>query len=86
MKKLSYLLVAFALFSFIAVSSCKSSTKKPEAPQEDVMEESTSQQLILQQWIQLLLIPQVWIRKLSNLFRLKNLKQDLFPAFFLYIL
>jgi uncharacterized protein YcfL len=43
MKKLSYLLVVFALFSFIALSSCKSSTKKPEAPQEEVMEESTSQ-------------------------------------------
>jgi hypothetical protein len=43
MKKLSFLLVAFALVTFVSLNACKSSTEKtPEvtAPQEEVIEES----------------------------------------------
>lgn len=45
MKRLSFLLVAFALVTFVSLNACKSSTDKtPEVtPQEEVIEESTEE-------------------------------------------
>ncbi len=45
MKRLSFLLVAFALVTFVSLNACKSSTNKaPEVtPQEEVIEESTEE-------------------------------------------
>ena len=43
MKKLSFLLVALALFCFISLNSCKQQAGEAEEATEEVMEEATEE-------------------------------------------